>query len=69
MKNDDGEDADVGDVKDAPDENGENDGDKCAGVTPVQVIHECSGVTPVRVPRTEGECESATRWLCLQTTF
>ena len=53
----DGEDADVGDVKDAPDENGDNDGD------------EYAGVTPVWVPWTEGECESATRWLCLQTTF
>ena len=31
----DGEDADVGDVKDAPDENGDNYGDKYAGVTPV----------------------------------
>ena len=54
---DDGLGADVGDDKDAVDENGDNDGD------------ECAGVTPVRVPGTEGECESATRWLCLQTTF
>ena len=61
MKNDEeddnGETADVGVDKDALDESGDNDGDKCAGVA------------PVRVPRAEGERESATSWLCLQTTF
>ena len=57
VENDEEEAADVGDDKDAVDENGDNYGD------------ECAGVTPVRVPGTEGECESATRWLCLQTTF